>query len=403
MGNILKCFTGGDKDNGDDDYYPYYRPTSRPRPRYEHGLQAGDDEPAASSSQPLDFTFTGEDDDDDHGDHHYPDYGVVHQSGRTDQPAAASRPHHDVASLLQDLLYFECTSLVPEALGQHVTSSKKAQVKWYRNILEAYKNTRPPLKTPEEAAQLIATALSRIQRADLEGVLSFYNLPIPFPLPPSGSASSLPEGVQFVLNTLPIHNKCIGDGDGFSAYVDTADPRESANVPLEVHEMVIARTEARTHRDYQKADALQRSLHEAGFRVITISGEEILAKKYRIRMRGVDAPELKMANGKESKNALVKLIGGKRVTIYVYGQDQFGRYVGDIYCDDVFIQEQMLKSGHVWHFKIYDKRPEFAQVYGILQWEREARAARRGLWASENPEKPWDWRREQRSANVQVY
>jgi endonuclease YncB( thermonuclease family) len=46
--------------------------------------------------------------------------------------------------------------------------------------------------------------------------------------------------------------------------------------------------------------------------------------------RGVDAPELKMANGEESKNALVKPIGGKSVTVHVYGQDQFGRYVGDI-------------------------------------------------------------------------
>nr|CAB3488849.1 unnamed protein product [Digitaria exilis] len=114
-------------------------------------------------------------------------------------------------------------------------------------------------------------------------------------------------------------------------------------------------------------------------------------------MRGVDAPELEMANGKESKNALVKLIGGERVTIYVYGQDQFGRHVGDIYCGDVFVQEQMLKSGQVWHFKTYDKRPEFAQ------WESEARAARRGLFAVENPEKPWDWRRDQRNANVPVY
>uniref|UniRef100_A0A0D9XNB9 TNase-like domain-containing protein n=1 Tax=Leersia perrieri TaxID=77586 RepID=A0A0D9XNB9_9ORYZ len=55
-------------------------------------------------------------------------------------------------------------------------------------------------------------------------------------------------------------------------------------------------------------------------------------------------------------------------------------------------QEQMLKNGHVWHFKTYDKRPEFAR------WEREARAADRGLWASGNPEKPWDWRRDQRNA-----
>lgn len=52
-----------------------------------------------------------------------------------------------------------------------------------------------------------------------------------------------------------------------------------------------------------------------------------------------------MVNGKESRNALVKLIGGKRVKIYVYEQDQFGRYVGDIYCDNVFIQvKQKLSS-----------------------------------------------------------
>ncbi|CAL4897261.1 unnamed protein product [Urochloa decumbens] len=373
MGNILKCFTGED-DHGDDDYY---RPSSGAR----YGLQAGSDH--------------------GHGPSPYVD---------VDQPAAASRPHHDVVSLLQDLLYFESTSMVPEALRQHVTSSKKAQVKWYRNILEAYKNMRPQPKTPEEAAQLITTALSRIQRADLLGILSFYNLPIPFPLPTAASSassdhppSSLPEGVQFVLNTLPVHHRCIGDGDGFSAYVDTADPRESANVALEVHEMVIDyqkvhhRTQARTHRDYQKARALLRSLDEAGYKIINISGEDILAKKYRIRMRGIDAPELEMTYGKESKDALVKLIGGKRVTIHVYGLDQFGRYVGDIYCDNVFVQERMLKSGHAWHFKTYDKRPEFAQ------WEREARAAHRGLWASDNPEKPWDWRREQRSSNIQVY
>ncbi|KAL6630635.1 hypothetical protein ACP70R_028486 [Stipagrostis hirtigluma subsp. patula] len=117
-------------------------------------------------------------------------------------------------------------------------------------------------------------------------------------------------------------------------------------------------------------------------------------------MRGIDAPELKMPYGKESRNALVKLIGGKRITIYVYEQDQFGRYVGDIYCDNLFIQEQMLKSGYAWHFKTYDKRPEFAK------WEREARAAHQGLWASEDPEKPWDWRRDQRNARydaIQVY
>jgi len=64
----------------------------------------------------------------------------------------------------------------------------------------------------------------------------------------------------------------------------------------------------------------------------------VLKCMFFMTWRGIDAPELKMASGKESRNALVKLIGGERVTIYVYGQGQFGRYVGDIYCDNVFIQ-----------------------------------------------------------------
>ena len=306
MGNILKCFKGDEE----EDHYPYYHPGSRP---------------------------------------HYPQ-----QQQQADG--------HGVASLAHDLLNFESASMVPEGLRQHVTASKKAQIKWYQNMLEAYKNARTPPRTPEEAAQLVVSALNWIQSADLE-----------------------------------VNNQNIGDGDGFTAYVATTDPRESGNVPIEVHEMVIARTEARNRRDYKSADALQSSLKEAGYKIIICSDEEILARKYRIRMRGIDAPELKMTYGKESKSALVKLIGGKRTTIHVYGQDQFDLYVGDVYCNGVFIQEKMLKNGHAWHFTTYDKRPEFAK------WEREARAAQRGLFASLNPEKPWDWRREQRNGGIQVY
>ncbi|XP_052138477.1 probable staphylococcal-like nuclease CAN3 [Oryza glaberrima] len=352
MGNILRCFKGDD-DGGD--HYPYYKPTSRPhyQPPHYHGQPAAP--PAPPQQQPL---------------------GIWTEK--------------------------ICCIAVPDGLSQHVVSSRKAQVKWYQKLLEAYKNTTPPPKTPADAAQLIARALNMIQRADLEGILEFYNFPIPS-LPSASSnyqPSSLPEGVQFVLNTLLVYDKCIGDGDGFTAYVSTTDPRESANVPLEVHELVIARTQARKCRDNQSADALLSSLDEAGYKIISCSDDEVLARKYRIRMRGIDAPELKMPYGRESRNALVKLIGGKSVKIYVYDLDQFGRYVGDIYCNNLFIQEQMLKNGHAWHFKTYDKRPEFAR------WEREAKAANRGLWASGNPEKPWDWRRDQRNARqdaIQVY
>ncbi|XP_037438461.1 probable staphylococcal-like nuclease CAN3 [Triticum dicoccoides] len=279
-----------------------------------------------------------------------------------------------IAALTRDLGSFESSSMVPEGLGQHVTSSKKAQINWYKCILEAYRNATPP-RTPAEAAQLVATALNWIPRVDLECFTSAW----------TNAVSHNHYGSQ-------VNAKCIGDGDGFTAYVAVMDdPRESENVPQKVYEMVTERTQARIRRDYDRADTLRSTIDEAGYKIIIRSGSEILARKYRIRMRGIDAPELKMPYGKESKDALVKLIGGKSSRIYVYEQDQFGRYVGDIYCDSVFIQEQMLKNGHAWYFKNYDSRREF------LEWERKARAACQGFWALNNPEKPWDWRRDERN------
>ncbi|VAH37752.1 unnamed protein product [Triticum turgidum subsp. durum] len=48
----------------------------------------------------------------------------------------------------------------------------------------------------------------------------------------------------------------------------------------------------------------------------------------------------------------------------------------------------MLKGGFAWHYKMCDKRPEFAK------WQREAKKARRGLWSLDKPQKPWIWRRD---------
>ncbi|XP_047068849.1 paramyosin-like [Lolium rigidum] len=169
-------------------------------------------------------------------------------------------------------------------------------------------------------------------------------------LPPA--ELSEPDGRQFVLYSLPVAKGCIGDGDGFTAYV-----KKAAGVAVS--------------GSYKKGDTKNRA-----------------SQKYRIRMRGIDAPELEMEHGDEARNELVKLIAGKCVTINVYGTDQYGRYLGDIYCDGIFIQEEMLKRGFAWYFKTGETRTELAR------WEKEAREARQGLWSSDNPQKPWEWKRD---------
>ncbi|KAM7270710.1 hypothetical protein ACFE04_029924 [Oxalis oulophora] len=298
-----------------------------------------------------------------------------------------------VSALAQDIFNFDITSQVPAGLSKHVVSSKKAQANWYRKLLEAWREAKPPPKTPEDASRLVIRTLKRHQKADVEGLLAFYGLPLPHTLVQVtvGVPTSLPEGVKFELHTLPVDAKAIPDGDGLTVYVSTADSRESSCVPKEVQVAAVKRSKARTQKNYQLADELHQKIIDAGYRVVHLQGdEEVLARKYRIRFRGIDAPESKMPYGQEAKAELVKLVQGKCVTIFVYTQDRYGRTVGDVYCNGMFIQELLLKKGCAWHYTAYDKRPELAI------WEKEARAKRIGLWAASNPEKPWDWRRDRR-------
>nr|GME12676.1 staphylococcal-like nuclease CAN2 [Ipomoea batatas] len=300
-----------------------------------------------------------------------------------------------VSALAQDLYNFEITSQVPQELKQHVVSSRKAQSNWYRKLSDAWREARPPPKTPEEAARLVIQTLKNHQTADVEGLLAFYGLPLPAALvqltyegPPL-----CPEGLQFELLTLPVDPKAVADGDTITVYVGTTDPREASCVPSDVQVAAVERSEARSHKNYARADQLHQHIIDSGYRVIRVNGEEVLARKYRIRLRGIDAPEGQMPYGQEAKEELVKIVQGKCLRLLVFDEDRYGRAVADVYCNGIFIQEVMLKKGLAWHYTAYDKRPELAK------WETHARVKGIGLWASKNPEMPWEWRRERRENN----
>ncbi|KAF8662997.1 hypothetical protein HU200_055584 [Digitaria exilis] len=124
--------------------------------------------------------------------------------------------------------------------------------------------------------------------------------------------------------------------------------------------------------------------------VPNMRGEQVLTKKYRIRLRGIDAPESLMPYGKEAKEELVRLVQGKSLKISLYDSDRYGRLVGDVDCNGVSVQEHMLKKGLAWHYTAYDHRME------LSKWESQARMSRTGLWALPDPEKPWEWRRKRR-------
>ena len=127
-----------------------------------------------------------------------------------------------------------------------------------------------------------------------------------------------------------------------------------------------------------------------------IDGDSLKAKtkegkEYEIQVEGIDAPELKQPHGKEATEALSKMVMGKEIKVTWTKKDNFDRLLAQIHVDKTHANQEMLRTGHAWHFKRDNQSKELAEL------EEEAKKAKRGLWATENPQAPWDFRKETRS------
>ena len=128
-----------------------------------------------------------------------------------------------------------------------------------------------------------------------------------------------------------------------------------------------------------------------GYVVKVSDGDSFMIKSYgkkiRVRMYGIDAPELKQRYGKEAKKYLEDLILGKKVELKVLYEDRYKRKIARVYCDDREINLEMLRSGNVWFYEYHAKNEkEYRKVY------EEAKKEKRGLWKDKNPENPRDFR-----------
>jgi endonuclease YncB( thermonuclease family) len=110
--------------------------------------------------------------------------------------------------------------------------------------------------------------------------------------------------------------------------------------------------------------------------------------QYRIRLSEIDAPESGQPFGRSSRKMLSDLTFGKQVTVRVVDLDRYGRTVGRVRVGSVDVNAQMVKQGGAWAFRQYQSDQRFQL------WEKEARAAKRGLWGLQADQiiAPWDWR-----------
>jgi micrococcal nuclease len=108
----------------------------------------------------------------------------------------------------------------------------------------------------------------------------------------------------------------------------------------------------------------------------------------KVRLEGIDCPEKNQAFGQKAKQFTSDLCFGKQVSFQKTGQDRYGRSLGYIILPDGRnLNKEILRAGFAWHYKKYNQSKELADL------EKEAKAAKRGLWYDPNPMAPWDFRK----------
>lgn len=135
--------------------------------------------------------------------------------------------------------------------------------------------------------------------------------------------------------------------------------------------------------------ALAVSIHDGD----TITLQTAIDNK-KIRLTGIDAPELKQPFGAESRDALKQDILNQTVTVDTNKQDKYGRSVGKIILNGEDINLKQVSRGMAWVYTDYLKEltNEDQQLY--LAAQMSAQEALSGLWKEESPLAPWTFRKQ---------
>lgn len=110
-------------------------------------------------------------------------------------------------------------------------------------------------------------------------------------------------------------------------------------------------------------------------------------KAEQIRLIGIDCPEKRPPFGTRAKEYTSELAFGQEARVYGKTRDPYGRMLAEVLLPNGgSLNEELVKAGLAWWFRKYSKELQLGEL------ERQAREAKRGLWAEPNPVPPWEWR-----------
>ena len=113
-------------------------------------------------------------------------------------------------------------------------------------------------------------------------------------------------------------------------------------------------------------------------------------EREKIRLYGVDAPEVDQDWGRAAKKFLSrwkdKLVNVRIVSF----EGDYGRLICLLYGGEVCLNEELIRNGLAWVYRTYC-RNSICKKW--LEMEEQARNQKLGLWSRENPLPPWEYRK----------
>ena len=111
------------------------------------------------------------------------------------------------------------------------------------------------------------------------------------------------------------------------------------------------------------------------------------AQLLKVRIQGIDAPEICQLGGLLARDALKLKVWGQRVTVTSGAHDQYGRTVGTVHMQGQDIGRWMVVEGHAWVYSYRSRKAlysaEFSQAY----------KERRGMFSAAVIEEPRAFRK----------
>src|SRR5215213_1265468 len=131
-------------------------------------------------------------------------------------------------------------------------------------------------------------------------------------------------------------------------------------------------------------------------RVVEVSSGDVITvfnlnRPVRVKLLGVDAPEMDQAFGDVAQKHLSDLIYDRSVVVEYSGISADGSLAGRVLLNSTDIGAQMIRDGAAWFDPSNVSRLTETDREVYQQSERAARNERRGLWQAENPTAPWEF------------